>query len=676
MKLPTTRTVPEYIPFKGGLDLELPSISKYPGALDICKNYVADSSGGYSRVDGYERYSGQPSPSAAVYYYVPFTATDTVAVGDDVTGADSGATGTVVTVGTGYINITKVVGTFQEEVLNVSGSPVGSVTGDLVYNGETTPLLHATALAAAAADYRSDITAPTGSGAMRGLGILKGVLYCFRDNAGATAGLIYKATTAGWVAITLYHEISFDTGIATIADGAAVTQLVSGATAVVKRTVHESGTWGSTAAGRLILTTIVGTFSATNDIQVGGVTKMTSTSLATQIAILPGGRYELRSYNFYGSLNTRRFYGADGVNHGFEFDGDVYVPLHTGMTTDTPEYVYTFKNQLFLSFKGSSQNSGIGSPYQWTAVSGAAEIALGDDITGYIGLPGKTMGILSRNSSSQLIGSSVADYVLDSISDEVGGIARTAQRIGQAYCLDDRGIVMIYPTDKYGNFEQSTVSRRVQTLIRAMRPVVVASTVYRSKNQYRLYGSDGTGICMTILDRGHAFTKFIYPDNMVCAVSGEDTTGKNIIFLGSDEGMVYQADKGSSFDGAAIEAFIGLPYNHSKSPSNIKSYRKVIVEMTGSGYSSLSYYPSFSYGSTDIPEHPAQTLISESTGGYWDVSNWDEFFWDGVAVGNTSLSITGNGTNMALTIYGNSAIDLGHRLDGVIIHYITRRMIR
>lgn len=676
MRLPGVRVSTEYISFRGGLDLETPSISKYPGALDIGLNYVPESKGGYSRIDGYERYSGKPSPSDAVYYYVPFTATDTFLVGDTVTGVDSTATGVVATIGDGYINITKVVGTFQEEVVNVLGSPVGSITGDLVYNGEPTALLNATALAAAADEYRADISAPTGSGPIRGLGLLKGILYCFRDSTDTLSGLIYKATAAGWVSIGLYHEISFDTGISTIADGTSVTQIGSGATATVKRTVHESGTWGSTAAGRLILDNISGTFNATNAIQVAAVTAVTATSLATQIEILPGGRYEIRNYNFYGSLDTRRLYGADGTNYGFEFDGDVYVPIHTGMATDTPEYVYTFKNQLFFSFKGSSQNSGIGEPYQWTAVSGAAEIALGDDITGYIGLPGKTLAILSRNSSSQLIGSSVADYVLDNISDEVGCIPRTAQRIGYAYCLDDRGVVMIRPTEKYGNFEQSTISRQVHRIIKSMRMVVTASAVYRSNNQYRLYGSDGTGICMTVLDRGHAFAQFLYPDAMVCAVSGETLEGRSVIFLGSDEGMVYQADKGSSFDGAAIEAFIGLPYNHSKSPSNIKTYRKVIVEMTGTGYSELSYYPSFSHGDTATPEHPAQVIASESAGGYWDVANWDEFFYDGVAVGSTSLSITGNGTNMALTIYSNSAIDLGHRLDGVVIHYITRRLIR
>jgi hypothetical protein len=675
VKLDTVKVDTEYTKFEGGLDLESPALSISPGALFTTLNYEAGTLGGYRRIDGYERYSGQPSPSAATYYKCDVTLTETVSVGDTITGVTSGATGLVIVARTGVLCITKITLTFQAENLTVGGTPVGS-TALPVSIGEESGLLHATALNLAADAYRTDIAAPTGTGAIRGVGLLKGVAYCFRDDAAGTAGAIYKATTAGWVAITLYKQISFDTGVVQISDGASIVQDVSGATATVKRVVHESGTWGSTAAGRLILTTVVGDFDATHDIKIGAVVQATATSLATQISILPGGRYELIEYNFYGSTATKRMYGCDGVNKGFEFDGDVYVPLHTGMTTDTPQYVRAFKKQLFFSFKGSSQNSGIGTPYQWTAVSGSAEIALGDDITGYLELPGKTLGIFARNLSQQLEGTSVADYVLNTISDDVGCIPRTAQTIGYSYCLDDRGIINIYPSDVYGNFEQNTVSRLVQPLIDKIRKVVVASSTYKARNQYRLYGSDGSGVCMSILEKGFGFTQFEYPDNVACAYSGEDTTGKDVVFFGSDAGMVYQADKGSSFDGTEIEAFVMLPFNNSKSPSVQKTYRKATIEMSAESYASIKFTPDFSYSSTEIASHVENTVTVQGAGGYWDVTNWSEFFYDSLVISSPSIRIEGSGTNLAIVAYSKSSIDLGHKLDGAIIHYTSRRLVR
>lgn len=679
MKLVNVPVKPEYASIGGGLDQITPHLSIAQGHLIDCINYEAGVSGGYQRIDGYERYDGQPSPSDATYYMGLTTDSclGVINVGDTVTGETSGAIGLVSRVTADVINLTKVTGTFQAENILRSGVVVGSFSDTPSFNGENTTLENATALAAAAEQYREDISAPTGSGPIRGLTILKGVLYCFRDNAAGTSGQIFKATSNGWVLIQLYRAISFTSGIAPIADGSIVTQVVSGAQAIVKRTVHESGEWGTTATGRLILSNITGTFNNTGAIQVGGVTAVTASSTTNQISILPGGRYETVAYNFYGSSNTQRIYGADGINKGFEFDGDVYIPINTGMENDIPEYVYAHKKQLFFSFKASLQNSGVGTPYIWTAISGANELGIGDDITGIVSLPGQAMAIMSRNSSNQLLGSNIDDFKLDSISDEVGCIPRTIQRLGDSYCLDDRGLISIYASNKFGNFEQSTISRLVQASINDIRSKVVASSVYRSRNQYRLYGSDGSGICMTLMANNKiGFTKFQYPINVACAISGENQTGKDVVFFGDDSGMVYQADKGSSFDGFDIEAFLQLPFNHSRSPSMLKTYRKAVVEMTAQNYAALYIIPDFSYGSPDIPSHPSQEVSIQGSGGYFDVNNWDSFFYDAASIASPAIRITGTGSNIGFIIYSKNKIDMGHKIDGILLHYTPRRLVR
>lgn len=682
MKLPKVNVKSEYTRFKGGLDLESPALSISPGSLLKGMNYVALGEGGYERIDGYERYSGKTSPSAAVYYQATCTFTaGGPAVGDTITGSSSSATGVVVTVGTTYINITKKTGTFTStEGFKVGGVTKGTLTSTMSASGESTALLHATAQNLAADVYRADIAKPAGTYAIRGLALLAGVLYAFVDDSTGATGEIYKATTGGWSKVTLFNQISFTTGTAEISAGQTVTQLVTGASALVKRVVLETGTWAAgTAAGRLILDTITGTFSATNILQVGGVSKATASSLATAITIKPAGRYETIVYNFTGSTDTKRIYGCDGVNYGFEFDGTIYVPIHTGMTTDTPAYVSALKGQLIFAYRGSSQNSEIGEPYRWSTVFGAGEIALGDDITGY-SIEAKTLVIMSRNSAYQLTGDNGENFVIDPLDAEIGAIPRTCQSIGRAYCLDDRGIVQITRAQEYGNFNLATTSGKVQKVVDSLRAVVVASSVYRSKDQYRLYGSDGTGLCMTVgvgqYGLEYSFTEFKYPVNVACTCTGEDSTGKDVVFFGSTTGMVYQADKGSSFDGDDIEAYIWLPFNHSKSPEVIKSYRKATLEMTAIGYASLRFSVEFSYGDTDIQSHLSETKEILGTGGYWDLSDWDEFYYDTKVVSSPAISIAGDGTNMSLILYSKTDIDLGHKLDGVIVQFTPRRLVR
>lgn len=439
----------------------------------------------------------------------------------------------------------------------------------------------------------------------------------------------------------------------------------------MKRAVKESGAWDADASGRLIITNITGAFDATHALQVSASTKATATSLATAITIAKNGDYRFTVTNFSGSTDNRRIYGVDGKNRAFEFDGTTYVPIVSGLDTDTPEEITAHKLYLWLGKKSSSVISDAGNPYEFST-----EIAGGDNITGYAQLSGEALAVLARNSSSQIVGTTVSNFVKNNISTEVGCISNTVQQLGYAFCLDDRGVIAIAPTEKYGNFEQNTLSRKVQPLINTIRPLVTTSVTYKNKNQYRLYGSDGSGVCMTVLNEGVAFMPFTYPDNIVCAVSGEDSSGNEIIYLGSDDGQVFQAEKGSSFDGEDIEAFLALAFNHSQSPSYIKSYLTASIEMKATRYSSISYYPVFSDGDPDIPEHTVKVIESSGGGSFWDIAYWDTFFYDGVSSSRPTINLYGDGINMSLTIYSKSSIDLGHTINGMIFQYIIRRLTR
>jgi len=674
MKLPYTKVSAEYTKFIGGLDQEAAAMTFPPGSIFASQNYVSTTDGGYRRIDGYERYDGQLSPSDATYTSFIVTFVGSVAVGDTVTGTDSGATGIVITVDGTTMQLTKIIGDFELEAFTIGGVTVGTIT--VLASGIETVFADATSLATAADVYRGDIVAPAGSASIRGLGLLKGILYCFVDDSVGVAGEIYKATAAGWVNVPLLSEISFDTGLGTISDGDTITQLTSGATALVKRAVLEDGAWETDATGRLIITTITGIFDATHELQVGAATQATATSIVTDIAILPGGRYEIESYNFGGDVDTTRLYGCDGVNRGFEFDGEIYVSIKTGLVDDTPLHVATHKLQLFFSFRSSSFNSVPGYPYQWSAISGASEIAIGDTITGYKDLAGESLGIFGRNHTKQLNGNNVDDFILDNISNEIGALPYSIVQMANTFAFDDRGIVRTVVSNAYGNFQQAVLSRRVQKLINNIRSVLIASTVYKLDDQCRFYGSDGSGICMTKVGKGYDFTFFQYPDFVSCITYGEDVAGNSVVFFGTTDGMVMQADRGSSFDGVDIESFITFPFNNSESPTTLKTYRKGTLEMSSKSYTEIKISTELSYGAATLPANDLldQTIIGP--GGFWDINNWEAFFYDQETIASPSFRINGTGINMSLTLYSKSSIDSGHKFDGIIVHFTPRRLQR
>jgi len=676
MKIPSVKIQTEYTPFAGGLDLISSPLSVSPGMCLACLNYETGTLGGYNRIDGFERFDGQPSPSEQTYEWLNVTFTGDVVSGDIITGDISGATGQVVTVGDNYLTVTKTTGTFQIESFKVNGVIKGDIVSK-VADGTVIVKEHAEIKKAVADIYRADISAPPGTGKIEGIFVLKGVVYCVKD------GVFYKATTSGWIEIPYYSEISFVSGQDPIPDGTSITQVTSGATAVVKRTVLESGAWGADAAGRLILSDITGTFNDSDAIQVSGTTFVTASSTVSQISVIPGGRYETVIYNFYSQLETQRIYGCDGVNYGFEFDGDVYVPLHTGMSDDAPTHVSAWKLQLFFSFKSSLQNSGVGTPYEWTAISGSLEIGSGDNITAIHPLTGDALGIFGRNSSYQLIGNNVDDFNLSLISQETGAVPYTCQAMKGLICVDDRGIISVDSTNKYGNFAHDTLSEVIHPLISEYKNKIVASTIYKEKNQIRFYCNDGYGLIVSFLNRGLGFSRFQYPVNVTCVVSSEDLDGHEIIFFGTDDGMVYQAGKGTSFDGEEIEAYFLTHFNSSRSPNTVKTYRKAVFNVSINEYSKIRFSPEFSFADYLISQHVSDYNIAQhvsdtealiGNGGYWDLAFWEEFIWSSPVVASPSMQLTGTGKNIAFMIYSKSDIDQGHTIHGVSMNYTPRRM--
>jgi len=683
VRIPQKQTSTDYIKFFGGLDLETPVLSIKPGNALEAINYEPGVKGGYRRIDGYERFDGRAAPSDATYLFMGVSYSDLVMVNYLLTGATSGATGTVVKVGANDLALSNVTGQFAVgESLKYNGALVGMVGDAPLPRGYRTALEDAQALNGAAAVRRSAITPVPGAGPVRGVWMFKGVVYAFRDNVGATACKMFKATGAGWMEVPLHLEVSLTTsGVQTlqVQEGDTIVGVTSSATAVVRRVMKQSGDWPtSNVKARLILSNIVGGFGVAGEsIKIGATTCGAFAAAPAQITLAPGGRYEFKNYNFTGNSLTARMYGCDGKNRAFEFDGAIYAPIATGMTQDTPKFIAAHKKKLWLTYMGSLQNSGDGLPYSWTVVTGANEMGIGDDIVGMAIQPGDTLAVFSRNSTWQVNGTTTNSFQLLPISPDVGAIPYTVQSLGRTYAMDDRGVVETTRVQAYGNFDQATVSSEIQPMVDLLRERVIGSTTYNSRNQYRVYCDDGSGFVMTVAgEKIVGFTQLRYPVAMSCVTSCEDATGKSVVFMGGATGYVYQADRGSSFDGEDIEAYLRMPFASLSSPRYRKQYKKAVLEMTAVSYASIRFQPDFSYGDPDVSTHRLQTGEVGGAGGTLDVSNWGNFFYDAKLVSNPEFGIEGTGLNMSLLFYSKSSIDCGHTLQGMIIHYFTGRLAR
>lgn len=662
-----------YFPLGGGMDLLTPAISIPPGKVIDSQNYEPEIGGGYRRIDGFERYDGRTSPSSKSYWKAAVNLSGVVIVGNTLTGVTSAATAKVLAVLTGYLILGDVTGTFTSGESITNGAVVGTIT-TVIETGEESPSLHADYLLLAANLQRANIAEVPGSGRIRGVWYYNNTLYAFRDNAGATAGNMYKSTTGGWVQVTFGSEIQFTTAVGEIFAGNTITGLTSGATAVVVKPLLRTGTWTSSGAGTLVISTITGTWQSGEAIRVAGVTKATSSSLATAITRAPGGSLEFVNANFTGSTATKKMYGADGVNLAFEFDGTNYIPIRTGMAVDTPSHITVHKFYLFLSFLGSVQLSSIGNPYSWTAVLGAAELTTGNNVTGFMQQIGSNSGaslaIYTEGETFILYGSGTIDFVLTPSSDDIGAYGFTMQSVGNdTMILTSRGIQRLSATQNYGNFSYASISHLIQPLITAWRGLQTASTTLREKNQYRIYFSNGYGLAVGLTgDQVSGILPLNYGIPVRCMCTAELSTGVEATWFGSDTGMVYQDNTGTSFDGSNILSWVRLPFNNIKSPRVRKRYRSAVLEVVVEGYTNVNVTYELGYGTSEVAQGDAASAYSlTAAGGYWDQFTWDRFTWDSQAVGNPRIPLKGVEKNLSLLFYSDRAQDKSHTLQGVTI---------
>lgn len=677
------RVMYEMIALKGGLDLITPTLSLKPGVARDALNYECNVTGGYTRIAGYERFDGHASPSTAVYVILSVVMSASVSLGATVTGVTSGKTGVIIATSTGQLVLTAVSGAFTDgETLNVLGSPVATVTTTLGQTG--TSSLAAVYSALAANSYRASISKPAGSGPVRGVMQIGSNVYAFRNNAGGTAVDVWKSSAAGWVAVPLYKTVSFTAGaVATPADGATLTQ--GAVTATVKRVCKQSGAWTGTASGTFVITTPSGgggNFAAGAATLSGGAT-VTLSGMQTPIALAPNGHFEFVSGNFGGTAASTRIYGCDGVNKAFEFDGDVLAPITTGMPTDAPKHIAVFKNYLVLSFTASLQLSGIGDPFGWTAVLGAAEISAGETITNLLLLPGSQSGgallVQTRNNTLILYGSSAANFSLVTYNNGVGALDYTAANMAGVYSLDDRGVMGLNATLAYGNFEQASLSANIRPFIVTNRQFGQACCANRERSQYRIFFSNGYALYNTIVNDKYLGTMPVYfPDPVFCAWEGEDGNGNEVTYFGSKDGYVHQLDVGTSFDGAAINSYVTLNYDAIRGPRILKRFRKASAEITGSGYAPIAVGYSLGYGSTEIAPQVTATYASEFSVGQWDSGlTWDSgFVWDGSSLLPKEVELTGTAENIAVTFSSNNDYTAPFTINSLIIHYTPRRGLR
>ena len=409
------------------------------------------------------------------------------------------------------------------------------------------------------------------------------------------------------------------------------------------------------------------------------------------IGLAQGAKFRFANENFYGQSDTERMYGVSGTGRAFEFDGEVFVPIFSGVEDDKPTHIAEHQAHLFLAYRGGSLvHSALGEPLNYEVINGAGEIATGREITNLVPHYQTTLIILGIDTTQSLQGTSSADWELRTIADDAGAMENSAQLMEEPVYYDDRGVSMLSATDRYGDLSVAQTSERIRPILDAKRrnnALPIASVRVRSNSQYRLFFDDGFALVYSITEhpgarksREYACIQYIASIdgrqrngviNNICSI--EDKDGRERIFASmKGSGYVYEMDKGTSFDGLPIRFYLRFGYNDFRQPGTTKTFKKISVEGTSEGRSRFRVAADFD-DDTETGERPDEELFLAIEAGRWDESSWDEFTWDTAGGSVAHARIAGRGRNMSVVLYGESAVDSPHVISGITIEKTDRK---
>jgi hypothetical protein len=584
--------------FRGGLLSNLSPLqhgTQAPGTARILRNFEPSTEGGYTRILGYDKYTDVVIPTYG-----------------DVKVHGGSQTGTTLIVGNLFFE------PLEGESFTIAGvtGTYTIATGGVSYSSTTkrATLTLTTSLNSSPAD-KANVTFTTNRGLTRGIAAWDNYVIAVRNNN------MYSTTGTTWTKINVP---SYGTVLVNGGSQTGGTLAVDGLT-----NVPQIGDTFTIAGVNLIYTV-----STVPTVSSGGATVSISPNLNSSpadnavVTFLTANRVSTNKNRFakYRIGTIEKIAGVDGSNYPFIWNGTTYNQLNTAPSDVLgASHIAFFKNQLFF---GKGDVITFTAPYtdsDFNTANGAGNISVGAEITGLISFRDQLI-IFCEDSIFKLVGNTLADFVLQPITKDIGCVDRdTIQEVGgDVMFLGPDGLRLLSATDRIGDFNLAVVSKSIQKEVTDVikSNTSFASVVVKKKSQYRLFGynentsaENANGVLGTQLADTQG-TSFGWAETRGFKAYVADENYRNrteIIVFANADGYAYEMESGNSFDGANIQATFSTPFVPVVDPRLRKTFYKLFLYTDPQGSVSIDVNLKLDFDDEGVIQ-PDTISLSNTTG--------------------------------------------------------------
>ena len=342
-----------------------------------------------------------------------------------------------------------------------------------------------------------------------------------------------------------------------------------------------------------------------------------------------GGRVRGVSFNFSG---THKIFFVDGLNTPAVFEDATDTLSFPTLPSDIvgASQAAVFKNHIFAA-KGT--NLAFSAPFNeadWSVANGGGIINISHEITGLIPFREQLI-VFSRNKIQRITGSSVSDFQLLPITDDIGcPYPDTIQEVGgDVMFMGPDGFRLLSATERIGDFglglASDPINKDALSFINSTE--TFASIVLREKAQYRIFGyisavneANSKGLVATkFSDQGNGSIQWgtLSGFRAYCA-DGRYTPDREQTVFANEDGYVYLLESSSARDGQNISAIYQSPFLPITDPQKRKTLYKVALYTDIQGVFSVNLSIRFdTYRINNYNERvqaPMVTLSSDGAG--------------------------------------------------------------
>lgn len=373
---------------------------------------------------------------------------------------------------------------------------------------------------------------------------------------------------------------------------------------------------------------------------------------------------------------------TDGVNPAAVYNGTTYTQITDANAPNSPKYSSMYKNHVFLAGDTTDPyNLYFSAPYgetDFNPANGAGVINVGFSIV-QIKPFRDALYIFGSNNIRKLVGNTVADFVVENVTDDLGCMATDSvlEIGGDLLFLSQDGLRPVSGTDKIGDVNLETVSKDIQSVFTDIVFNVdldgLNAVVLRQKTQFRIFfkASDSQGIIGGFRQtEGGLQLEYgqLLGIEATCADSGYIGQYEYVIH-GDSSGKVYRQERGNSFDGTDIFSVYQTPYLHMEDPEQRKIIYSVNTYLRSEGDNEIVLSVLYDYEDFNTLNPNNYTLTTAGAAAYYNEALYDSTaIFDGNPSPVQRVNVSGSGKAVSFKYVTNDT-NASHSIQGLVVVY-------